>query len=359
MEEISNLLKKLSVEDVEKLKLLMSLTPKAAVDKGEATVKEKITIQMFAKEYGDLIKQNRSEAYYTSVNISFKYLTNYFGSLRLIQSIGLKDIESFISHLQHKAAKGYRVYVRTLKAAFNKAVDWCYLRDNYFLKVKLPKKQQVNPAYIDKRQLNLICEQIHAQIIKDFIVSGFFTGMRLNELVNLKWKNINLTTRIITVGDEEFKTKGRNQRYIPICDEVYDILLSKICKRRKILRLKNDFVFCKENSEPYTGDYFSKNFKRACKNAAIDESIHFHSLRHSFASNLAQNGIPLYTIKELLGHSSISTTEIYSHLNVETLRDAISVLDDNIPDRTKREKKTENNKGNSQLRIIVNKKNEG
>ena len=59
----------------------------------------------------------------------------------------------------------------------------------------------------------------------------------------------------------------------------------------------------------------------------MDKSIHFHSLRHSFASNLAQQGVSLYVIKELLGHSSVSTTEIYSHLNFETLKEAISVLD--------------------------------
>ena len=59
----------------------------------------------------------------------------------------------------------------------------------------------------------------------------------------------------------------------------------------------------------------------------MDKGFHFHSLRHSFASNLAQQGVSLYTIKELLGHSSISTTEIYSHLNMETLREAIMVLD--------------------------------
>jgi len=55
-------------------------------------------------------------------------------------------------------------------------------------------------------------------------VFAFGTGMRLNEIVNLRWKNVNLATRIITVGDEEFTTKGRNQRYIPISDEVFEIL---------------------------------------------------------------------------------------------------------------------------------------
>ena len=74
------------------------------------------------------------------------------------------------------------------------------------------------------------------------------------------------------------------------------------------------------------GDHFSRKFKKACRAASVDERIHFHTLRHSFASRLAQEGVSLYVIKELLGHSSITTTEIYSHLNVESLRGAIEKL---------------------------------
>jgi len=175
--------------------------------------------------------------------------------------------------------------------------------------------------------------------------------MRLNEIVNLRWKNVNLATRIITVGDEDFTTKGRNQRYIPISDEVFEILEAQRKKLQGkgggsegsqpiILSIQNPlsvspfqkrgegalYVFAKLNGEPFTGDYFSKRFKRACKSAGIDKSIHFHSLRHSFASNLAQKGVSLYTIKELLGHSSITTTEIYSHLNMDALKEAIETL---------------------------------
>ena len=86
--------------------------------------------------------------------------------------------------------------------------------------------------------------------------------------------------------------------------------------------------FVKVTGKSLPGIIFPGHFKRACKAAGMDKSIHFHSLRHSFASNLAQQGVSLYVIKELLGHSSVSTTEIYSHLNLETLKDAISVLDD-------------------------------
>lgn len=320
MEGFNNILKQFSAEDIEKLKVLLSIIP-------SQDQKEVITLRVFAEEYSNLIKENRSAAYHKSVIASLKHLTDYFGCQKPIHSLGLKDVESFISHLQRKVVKGYRVYVKTLKAAFNKAIDWRYVKENYFLKVKLPKKQQVNPAYINEKQLTLICEYIDVATARDFVVTAFYTGMRLNELVNLTWRNVNLNTRIITVGDEEFTTKGRNQRYIPICDEVALILTFYQREKEKIIPIGNNYVFSKPNGEKYTGDYFSKAFKKACRAAETDKSIHFHSLRHSFASNLAQKGVSLYTIKELLGHSSISTTEIYSHLNLDSLKEAIKVFD--------------------------------
>ncbi len=213
-----------------------------------------------------------------------------------------------------------------MKAAFNKAVDWGYVKENYFHKVKLPKKQQVNPVFINSDQLSAISKQLKNEVIKDFVVFGFYTGMRLNEIINLTWRNVNLEARIITVGDENFTTKGRNQRYIPICEEVLTSILSQR-ERKKVIPIGNSYVFCKSNGEKYCGNYVSRKFKNACIAAGIEKEIHFHSLRHSFASNLAQKGVSLYKIKKLLGHSSITTTEIYSHLNIDLLREAIGKFD--------------------------------
>jgi len=201
--------------------------------------KEIVTLRVFAKEYSDLIKQNRSAAYYKSVGNSFKHLTDYFGLQKSIQSIGLKEVENFLSHLQRKVAKGNRVYYRTLKAAFNKAIDWGYISENYFKKVKLPKKQRVNPAYLKCEQLSVISDLIENKVIQDVVVFAFYTGMRLNEIVNLRWKNVNLETKVITVGDEEFTTKGKNQRYIPISDEALTSILSSRQKRDKLQEMKN------------------------------------------------------------------------------------------------------------------------
>ena len=77
---------------------------------------------------------------------------------------------------------------------------------------------------------------------------------------------------------------------------------------------------------PFTTNYVSKKFKQAVRLAGADDKIHFHSLRHSFASDLVNKGVPLYHIKELLGHSSIAVTEIYSHPDLESLHEAVNKL---------------------------------
>jgi len=307
-----------------------------------------------------------------------KHLAAYFGNQRALHSIGLRDAELFISHLQQKAKKGYRVYYRTLKAAFNKAVDWGYLKENYFVKVKLAKKQKLCPEYVSSYELSVICEQLKNETVKDAVVAGFHTGMRLNEIVSLRWKNVDFEKREITVGDAEFTTKGRSQRFIPMGEEVFELLVRKFNQVQQVYKvsqvskvnpvskirdisevsqvgkkfvkleslssekskamvynlpihdkhLRAEYVFCKDNGFRISKDYVSKMFKKACRAAGVSEGIHFHSLRHSFASRLVQQGVPLYTVKELLGHSSIATTEIYSHLDMETLREAVRRLDE-------------------------------
>lgn len=331
-------LKNISSSDLEKLKMLFSIIP------GNEQ-KEVVTLRFFMEEYSKMIKLNRSKSYFVSVCSSFKHFIEFFGYGKSIQTISLKDVENFLTHLQHNVIKrrssssneGYRVYFRTLKAAFNKAKDWGYVKENYFTKVKLPKRQKLAPVFINSNQLSTISDQIKNEIVEDVVVFAFYTGMRLNEIVNLRWKNVDLNKRIITVGDDKFLTKGRNQRFIPICDEALTSILSQRERKKKIFSIKShgcvqDYVFCKANGVRFTGDYISKIFKLACKAAGMDSAIHFHSLRHSFASNLVQKGVPLYTIKELLGHSSVSTTEIYSHLNIDSLREAVKKLDSPHPD---------------------------
>ena len=85
-------------------------------------------------------------------------------------------------------------------------------------------------------------------------------------------------------------------------------------------------MFTKCNSIKLNEDFISKQFKKSVRAAVLNDKIHFHSLRHSFASNLVQKGVSLYVVKELLGHEDIKTTQIYSHLQKENLMDAVNLL---------------------------------
>lgn len=322
-------LNNISIEDIEKIKAI-----KALLGEGQVATSSSISIKQFAEEYSAFIKTNLSISYWVSVELAFKHLLKFFSGATALNVIKLKEIEKFIDYLKKDAPQGYRVYYRTLKAAFNKAIDWGYISENYFRKYKLPKKQRNKPDYITEIQLELILQRLESKafkvgcskakrktllLIADIVKTGFYTGMRLGELLNLRWENVSLSKNSITVGDHRFITKGKKQRTIPMCDKLTKCLVQRAERRAQ----GDEFVFGISAKRTLTKDYVSKTYKEICRTAGIDERIKFHSLRHSFASYLAQQGVSPYHIKELLGHASVTTTEIYSHLNEDVLKQAI------------------------------------
>ncbi len=298
--------------------------------------KNDITIIQFKDRYYEYVKDSRpssvvitrgknkgkifEQAYTRNVLYTLNKFIKHTGNI-LIKDVSLSIAEKFVITGFNKSKYAAALDYRILRAAFNKAVDWGYIVTNPFNKVKLPKIQKNPPQYLTREQLEIILEFVPEKL-KDVYRFAFLTGIRLGELTNLIWKNVNIQEKIIQIGDESFKTKSRKIRVIPICDEANEILSNRL---QKIFD-KTRPVFCKPGSSkmPYTNDYLSKTFKKALRRTDFDQSLHFHSLRHSFASNLVKDGASIYHLKELLGHSSVSVTEIYSHLNVESLRATVN-----------------------------------
>ena len=351
MEEYKNSINNLA-EKEKLMNMFFERLPEMLNNTSKSDVKETVTLRVFKNEYLELLKNNLSHSYYRSVKASFDHLLSYFKPQKPMSSFKQKEIEQFMGHLKVNVPKGYRIYYRNLKAAFTKAQAWEYITVNHFKNFKLPKSQELAPAFVNSIQLSAISDKIKKQAVKDITAFAFNTGMRLDEVINLKWSNIDYANRTITVGDDGFTTKGRKQRFIPMTNDVYELLAkrekSKVnelaslpiihsinnkCEGKRDaslpLSMTNAFVFCKENGFKYSKDYVSKKFKEACRKANIDKAIRFHSLRHSFASYLVQQGVSLPTIKDLLGHTSITTTEIYSHLDVSSLQEAIKKFDVN------------------------------
>lgn len=282
-----------------------------------------ISIKDFSDEYLAFSEQNKAEKTFVGDKLVGKHLLGFFSPIRELNTIDEKDAEKFLLHLKKNAPLGVYNYLRTLRAMFNKAIEWNYLRNNVFVKIKLPKRQEKNPEYLTVDELTKILEKIDKQIVKDIAEISFYTGLRLGEATFLKWKNISLNTNTITIGDDSFTTKSRKSRSIPIHPRVKGIIerLKDGCKNKK-----DDYLFRKTRNQPFTGSYISKKFKKGCRAAGIDEAIHYHTLRHSTGSLLAQKGVSLYTIQKILGHSSPTVSQIYAHMQIDTLREAINQI---------------------------------
>lgn len=281
-----------------------------------------VTLIQFKEEYIESIKHTHSVSYLKSVRFSFDQLIKHCDNIQL-QKIDVKTVDGFFNKNYKRAKYSAALYHRTLKAAFNKAQDWDYISNNPFMKIKIPRHQIERPKFICYDELNTILQFV-SDHLKGIYELAFLTGLRLSEIINLKWTNVNLDEKVLQIGDSQFTTKSKQIRFVPLSGKAYKILLNKSINVKKN---KTGFVFCKiGNSYPFTANYISKQFKKASRQAGVDEKVHFHSLRHSFASNLVKRGVPLYHIKELLGHSSVAVTEIYSHLNIESLHEAVNKL---------------------------------
>ena len=234
------------------------------------------------------------------------------------------ECEMFILKLRKTAPAGVEIYLRTLKAMFNKAKNWGYIRENPFEKIKLPKRQKEEMKIITPEEVNKIMDAIQDSLMKKFVTFNLNSGLRVSEITYLRYRNIKLEDESVLIGDADFTTKSKKQRKIYMSDE-----LKMLCQQimdEKGKRTDDDFVFGKPNGMAFLPGTLSKKFKKACRDAGLDERIHHHSMRHTCCSNLINGGANILAVKDLMGHDDISTTQKYSHSTEEKKREAVKAL---------------------------------
>ena len=247
-------------------------------------------------------------------------LLPFFGRKRLDEITGL-DIEEFramqLKRLKPKTINGQ---VGTLLKCLRTAIEWGELG-----KVPIIRPLRCDPEefdYLNEDDANKLL-QASSEPYKTGILLALHTGMRLGELMALNWEKVDFNKKQIVVKDNFSvgilgSTKGNKIRYIPMTQDLYDHLI--------LLSPKNGFVLKESNGKRFHPEYARIGIHLICSKANLRQ-IGWHKLRHTFASRLAEKGVALLTIKELMGHSDIRTTMRYAHLGQHTLRDAIKVLE--------------------------------
>lgn len=294
-----------------------------------------IFLEEYEKQYSEHVKVNLSAKYYRTVKLSFRQLIKFTGNIPLSR-LSYPLMEKFFTETFNRTQQGAVTYYRILKSAFNKAILWEYIQQNPLQKIRPPKLPEKVNLYISESEFSSIIDKTENETLKDLFLLAYNTGMRLAEITNLKWSSVAFNEGIIKVENTEtFTTKSKKSRIIPINSILFEVLQRRLPKVMDIT--KNIYVFSK-NGVKLNNDFVSKQFKKAVREAKLNDDYHFHLLRASFISNLAKRNVPLSAIQKLVGHENIRITEKhYLSVQNETLIKAMQTLDNEVTSKVSAE----------------------
>lgn len=212
------------------------------------------------------------------------------------------------------------VELGTLKAAFNAAKRWGLIDSNPFTECALCPVPERAAPFFTPPDFDKLVNSIREGWLREVVLFAVLTGLRRGEILSLTWHQVNFERRLITIEcGPTFKTKGGKRCIVPLNDTAVHLL-----KSRRGISL-SEFVFTLSDRQ-IPEDWLCHRFKRYVRDAGQDERLHFHSLRHSFASWLVQSGATLYQVQQLLGHSCSSVTQIYSHLQPDQMHETVNKI---------------------------------
>lgn len=207
----------------------------------------------------------------------------------------------------------------TLKAAFNQALRWEYIKVNPFSQTKKLRIPDKPPAYFTRQEIRQVIRACEHHWLHDLVIVALNTGMRVGELTNLRWTHVDMKRRMIRIANGDgFQTKTGKGNIVPMNDIVAAVLEER-------MKRGEEHVFTMRDRQ-IKKNWVSSAFKKVLRREGIREELHFHSLRHTFASWLVQDGVSLYQVSRLLGHSDVKTTEMYAHLQPDMMHDIVERL---------------------------------
>ena len=228
-------------------------------------------------------------------------------------------------NLSDKKSRSQARSISALKSFFNYLVFEGLIKDSPISNIEAPKLERKLPEVLTEGEINQLIKSValnhvFGQRNKTIIEVLYGTGIRVSELVNLKLSNIFFRESILKVNG-----KGDKERFVPLgkiaSTEIKTYI--NIRDRMKIDSKNTDILFINRYGRKLTRSMIFKIITDASKSIGLEKKISPHTLRHSFATHLLKNGADLRTIQLILGHESITTTEIYTHLDTFHLEDVL------------------------------------
>lgn len=226
------------------------------------------------------------------------------------------DVKIFIAeNLSDRASMSIIMFLASLKYAYTSV-----LKKDPTAGIKRPKREKRLPTVLTKEEIFSLLESLNNKKSRMMISLVYATGMRVSEITGLKIDDLDFDEGIGHVR------QGKGKK-----DRIFNIPKFLIAKLRKYAEnqktMGETYLFSGRTGKKMSERNVQKIVKKAAKKAGIKKEVHTHTLRHSFATHLLENEIDIRKIQELLGHSDLSTTQIYTHVSPEELKKIKSPLD--------------------------------
>ena len=255
-----------------------------------------------------------------------KFLNTYDCNLSLI-NIDRSGIQFFIQFLSKKNLSGKTLQrkVSSIKSFYRFLSDREIIEYNISELIHLPKADKKLPNLLSKREIDKLMllpdlstfDGIRDKSILEILYS---TGLRISELITIKLNDINIDNKVIKVFG-----KGSKERYVLLGKEALNSLTNYLNKRNNISKRYRRNIFLYPSIKKSNQEYISQRtmfdiIKKYLIMISNNEKLSPHSLRHSFATHLLNNGADLLSVKDMLGHEDLSSTQIYTHVSIDKLK---------------------------------------
>jgi integrase len=287
------------------------------LEHAQATKPLRKRLKEFAEEFLEYARATYAPLTRDMYRRSIAHLQAQVGD-KYLQEISPREIDLYkAKRLSQVRPASVNIELRCLKAAFNTSIRWKLLNDNPCAGIRMVPVPDQAPTFLTAEEFQQLISIMDEKWLQEVVLLAAVTGLRRGEIVNLRWTQVDLERRVLNIQSAgNFKTKKGRRRTVPLHSAAVILLKSKVGESA-------DFVFTLKGKQLYE-DWITRLFKRYVRKAPLkDKRIHFHSLRHSFASWLVQHGSSLYEVQRLLGHSSSITTQVYSHLLTDQMHDTV------------------------------------
>lgn len=263
------------------------------------------------------LSKNTALAYRTDLKTYLNFLENKKINYETITHLEITDFLWHLKTLKFKPRSIYRM-IESIRQFYKFLISENYIKTDPTIYLTVPKVPKILPDMLTNEEVTKLLNSVSGNDKisvrnRAMLELLYATGLRVSELINLKFSNIDIDECYVKIFG-----KGNKERLVPFGQKAQLYL-------KRYLRTRNnktsEFVFLTKLNKPISRIEFWRQLKQISIKAGITKNITPHILRHSFATHLLTGGADIRFVQEMLGHSSISTTQIYTHISQERLKE--------------------------------------